>query len=83
MAFPASFDESNNVLDRPSDMTEDQCQSLSTFHGIDTNNLPIVISCWKVTAEELAEINRTGRIWLGIVGQTMPPAWISGHRPFE
>lgn len=82
MAFPASFDESNAVLGRPKGMTDDECTPLSVLITEDTAEQPVVVSCWKLTAEEMAEIQRTGRIWLGIYGQTMPPVWVVGERPF-
>lgn len=81
MAFPASFEESNAVLSRPGDMDDEECSPLSIARA-EQDGMPVVISCWKLTQEELDEINRTGRVWLGILGQTMPPAWIAGNRPF-
>ncbi len=83
MAFPTSFDESNAVLSKPPDMTHEECESLSVCKTIDADSTPVVISCWKLTREELEEINRTGRVWLGILGETMPPAWIAGQSPFS
>ena len=83
MAFPTAFAEETGYLSRPENMTDEQCSPLSVFRGVDNYGNPIVISCWKLTAQELAEVNRTGRIWLGIVGVTMPPAWVLGESPFE
>ena len=82
MAFPASFEESNAALGKPHDMLGDDCEALSVVRGETTNGHPVVISCWKLTAEELAEVNQTGRIWLGIYGRTMPPTFIDGTNPF-
>lgn len=82
MAVAASFDESNAVLGAPPDMTVDECDALAVLLTKTPEDFPLVISCWKLTAEELAEVNRTGRVWLGILGQTMPPAWIAGVKPF-
>lgn len=82
MAVPASFDESTEALSRPTGMTDDECEPLSVWRG-KANGLPTVISCWKLTQSELDEINRTGRVWMGICGQTMPPAWIAGENPFR
>ena len=79
---PTSFDESNQVLARPPNMTAEECVPLSVWMG-DHNNIPTVVSCWKVTAEELAEINKTGRVWIGIAGLTMPPIWIIGTHPWK
>lgn len=89
MAFPTSFAESNGFLaSAPGD--EELVGPLSIWRGVAVpvednaagTGLITVISCWKLTAEELAEVNRTGRIWLGICGDTMPPAWVSGSKPF-
>lgn len=80
--FPANFPASNGVLDKPPGMEE--CDPLCVWRGVDANqNLPVVVSCWKPTKEELEEINRTGRIWLYIYGYTMQPAAIGGHDPFK
>ena len=80
--FATSFAESNAVLSRPPDMTEEECDPLSVWRGVDTNGNPLVVSCWKPTAEELEEIIRTKRVWLIITGQTMPPSLLYGHSPF-
>lgn len=82
MAELCSFDEANTVLDKPSDMTYGQCQAASVLRAVQHNGQPVVISCWKLTQEELDEINRTGRVWLGVLGITMPPSYIAGIRPF-
>jgi hypothetical protein len=44
--------------------------------------VPVVVSCWKVTREELDQIIATGRVWLTVCGETMPPCEVSGTRPF-
>lgn len=82
MAYPAAFDESNLVLDRPPGMSADDCEPLNVFSGVQEGGLPVVVSCFKVTAEELAEIQRTGRIWLIVYGRTMQPAAVCGVSPF-
>lgn len=79
---PANFDESNHVLDKPASMSREQCDALSVWVGPDSNGLPVVISCWKPTKEELAEIQKTGRVWLIVWGITMPPACVLGEKPF-
>ena len=84
---PTSFDESNMVLNRPPDMTDEQCGPLSVWVGNVTGPVgdvqPTVVSCYKLTADELEEIRRTGRIWLGVLGNTMPPVWLTTHSPFQ
>ncbi len=82
MAFPASFHESNDCLGPPAGMSEEQVMSLSIARCVDDDGTPIIVSCWKFTREELDEINATGRIWLGVMGDTIAPSWISGINPF-
>lgn len=81
MAFPSAFAESNAVLDRPPGMTDEQCGPLNVCRAVDPDGVPIVVSCWKFSREELDEVNRTGRVWLLIWGRTMPPAAIAGCNP--
>lgn len=79
MAVPCSFDESNGVLGKPPEMTDDQCSPLSVCH-IMTQSGPAVLSCWKLTGDELEEIIRTKRIWLLVMGRTMPPVCVDGNK---
>lgn len=77
------FPGSNQVIDKPPDMSRDECNALNTFVGITEDNHPIVISCWKPTKEELEEINSTGRIWCWHYGNYLQPHSLSGHNPFK
>jgi hypothetical protein len=79
--FPSSFEESNCVLNPPEGL-EEEIDCLSVFRGVNDAGMPVVISCWKPTREELEEILQTGRIWLVIAGKTQPPALLQGHNPF-
>lgn len=82
MATPTSFDESNDYLGKPDDMSHEECASLSILRTVTIVGLPCVVSCWKVSQEELEEINRTGRIWLTVVGDTHAPVHVTGIKPF-
>ncbi len=55
---------------------------LSVYRGQQANGVPVVISCWKLTQEELAEFQRTGRVWLTVMGTTMPPVALSALSPW-
>jgi len=77
-----SFDEETGYLNRPTDMTADQCDVLSVAKASLPDGTPVVISCWKLTKEESEEFHRTGRIWLIVIGRTMPPVALSGIKPF-
>jgi hypothetical protein len=83
MMIPTSFEESNDVLDKPEDTTYDEYEALSVYRGPDKTGQQLVISCWKPTKEELDEINKTGRVWLIIWGNTMQPSCLSGITPFK
>ena len=78
-----AFDEDNAVLGPPVGCTDQEVYSLSVFRGPNSAGVPVVISCWKPTKEELAEINRTGRVWLVVQGETMPPVHLDGISPFK
>lgn len=77
-----AFNEENAVLDRPTDMSADECDALSVWRGPMENGQHVVISCWKPTKEEWEEMQRTGRIWIIVLGQSMPPIAPTGHNPF-
>lgn len=81
--IPTSFDESNHVLDKPQDMDRADCDALSVWVGSTPQGFPVVISCWKLTKEDLEEIQRTGRVWLWVYGVTMPPVALGTAKPFQ
>jgi hypothetical protein len=78
----SSFDESNLVLNAPKGMEKD-CTPLSVFRGNDDHGNRVVISCWKLTSDEVAELLKTGRLWLIINGETMPPVALTLNKPFR
>lgn len=80
---PTSFAEENIVLDKPPELTYDQCEAINAFRGHSTVGLPITITCWKPTRDELEEIQRTGRVWLLTYGFVVPPSIVLGLYPFE
>lgn len=80
MAVPSSFNESNFVYDTPKGVDPDEITPLSCF--VQTKP-PLTVSCWKLTKEELEEINKTGRVWLYVYGHPIPPVAVGGLSPFE
>lgn len=79
----SGFDEENCVLDGPPGTTSEDCEPLSVWRGRTNKGNPVVISCWKPTKQELEEINKTGRVWLMVWGETMPPVALLGNYPWE
>jgi hypothetical protein len=43
---------------------------------------PVMVTAWELTDDEVAEVQRTGRIWLGIMGTVHPPIWLAATNPF-
>lgn len=76
--IPQRFAEANQVLHRPANLTEEQCQSVHAHVSQATRQ---VVTCWKPTAEELVKINLGEPIWLILWGG-MPPACLTVERPF-
>ena len=77
-----SFDESNVVLDKPPQLSYEQCSAVSAYAGQSDGGLPVVITCWKLTKEEFELIQKTGRVWLTLFGGGMQPACLSVESPF-
>ena len=79
MAHPVDFEESNAVLTKPEDMTEEECGDLPICRVQDGR----IISCWELTDDELMEILQTKRVWLSVwSGATQPPVCVQGETPF-
>jgi hypothetical protein len=90
MAFPVNFPDANDVLGKPPSMTEEQCMDLPIFRGhTNLGGTPplitsLLVSCWEFTDEEINEIIRTKRAYLGCVGvKTHPPLFITAIYPRE
>ena len=81
--IPTSFEEANMVLDPPEGVDLDKCGPLNVFRFLAQDGIQRTVSCWKVTDEELTEIQRTGRVWLVVMGSGMPPVVLSGNVPFQ
>lgn len=80
---PVAFDEENSLLHPPIGMTPEECETISVFKGQTQTGLPVVVSCWKLTKDELEEINRTGRVYLTVLGFTMPPVTLDVKSPLK
>ncbi len=71
MALATSIIGGNKILGAPKGM-EHEVDSLEVFSSV-----PYVTSCWKLSEGELEEIALTGKIFLTIRGETMPPAYVA------
>ena len=73
MAEPVEFTEQNTVWSGQGDVEE-----LPVFRDIDSGEN---ISCWRLNPSEIAEVQRTGIVWLRVWG-THPPVYVHGDHPF-
>jgi hypothetical protein len=80
--LPTSFPEQNFAFNRPTDMTDEECSSLPVWRGEDANGLPVIISKWMPSEEDIEAINRGESIYLQIVGNGMPPVCLFTENPF-
>lgn len=82
---PTGFNDETGVLDAPVQRVgeggADEVMPLSVCQTKTEAGTPVVVSCWRPTQDELNEIARTGRVWLAIMGATMPPVQVEGFRP--
>lgn len=80
---PAGFSESNFVMHPPADMSPDQCEPLQVWKGDLTEGGPCVISCYKLTQDEIDHLLKGGRLWLYVIGEGMPPVALSTKHPWR
>jgi len=76
MANPVGFDGANTVFRAPDD--EENCVDLEALR-LDSE----IVSCWRLTDEELTNIQKTGVIWLSVLGKQMPMVLVSGGNYVE
>lgn len=73
---PIPFKEANLKLGAPKSMPE--CSELPVY-----SDARMCISKWSLTQEEIAEIQRTGNLWLIVWSDvTQPPVSIVAKSPF-
>ena len=78
MAHPIGFAEASGILERPPSMSAEECISLEVFR-----DGKYVVSRWQLTDEDLEELKRNGgKVYLMILGVTMPPACVGVKSPF-
>jgi len=71
MANAVGFEGANDRLLAPKG--DKNCRDLE-IHRTEKS----IISCWRLTDEELKKVAETGVVWFMVVGQTHPPILVSG-----
>jgi len=69
---PIEFEGSSEVQ-KPEDMTDEQCLSIWAFNGVDDQGLPFYLTAWKPSFEDLQAMNRGEPIWVKTITNGLPP----------
>jgi hypothetical protein len=63
-------------------LTAPGCHPLPAVHVTYADGVDAVVTAWELTAEEVEDVQRTGRVWLEIRGITQPPVVLSTRCPY-
>lgn len=69
---PVDFEEKNMILKAPG------CGELPAIQTKDN----CIVTCWEMSEAERKEFDKTGRIWLSVIGLKHPPVCMSVEKPF-
>lgn len=81
--IPSDFPESNKVYDKPIDMSVDECEPLNVWEGHDKSGQAVIISCWKLTTDEVQTLLAGGRLWVFHYGSFLQPHALTTKTPFN
>ncbi len=73
MAKGTDFEGANRTFGAPRG-EEDRVSSLSIF-----DNGVTYVSCWELNDDELAEVARTGQVWLSVWSRVLYPAFVGSE----
>lgn len=74
---PIGFKQSNSVFLAPPGK-EKEVDQLPVF--IDNKQ---IVSCWKLSENDIERLKDDPRIWLGVLGQGHPAVWLDTRNPFQ
>ncbi len=78
MAHPIPFREATRIIERPANMTVEECGSMEIFQ-----DSVQMVSRWQFSDEEIAELKLNGgKVYMQVMGQMHPPIYVSPLRPF-
>lgn len=69
---PVKFEDANTKLTAPG------CGELPAIQTKDN----CLVSCWEMSEEEKKEFEKTGKIWLSVIGLKHPPICLSVEQPY-
>lgn len=77
-----SFKETNRVYGAGDNPNTDQLAVCVASHP-DNKGIPTILSKWKLSPEEIDRINKTGELWITVMGTALPPIGATVFDPFE
>lgn len=69
---PVDFEDKNMILKAPG------CGELPALQTKDN----CIVTCWEMSEKEKEEFEKTGRIWLSVIGLKHPPVCMSVEQPY-
>lgn len=79
MAHPIPFAEANLIVERPENMTADECKGVEAFH-----QPGLFIIRWQFTDAEIEELKKNGgKVYLHFHSDRLAPHYISPDYPFQ
>lgn len=82
MAEPVPFREANTTLVPAAGVPFENVLEMPVHAHEVEEGITELISCWRLTTAEIAEITRTGVVWLRVLGNSPPPICLEAERPF-
>ncbi len=77
---PVSFPQVNALLNAP--VGQPDVAQLPVARTCHDDGTPAIISCFELSDDELADLVKTKRLWVGIMGHSMPPIALLTKSPF-
>ncbi len=78
---PTNFPEANTRFKAPVDIDESQCSTIPAYVGIlqggNLDGAGVVITAWQPSVEERMAIAAGETIFLGVMGDGLPPHFLS------
>ena len=80
---PINFPESNATLQKPNNMTDEQCGAIDACFAVTPDELPLTIVCWEPTLDEWVRMRQRGHIFISFIGHQVVPHMVWADSPFE
>ncbi len=71
--IPIDFEGSNIIMEKPKEMTDEQCMPLHAMKSVTTDGFPFFIECWQPNKEDIEAIINGRPIYIQILSNSLPP----------